>query len=64
MPTADAVTGASGIPIGYGTLVVTYIALAGAVAWVLRRLARAPLGQTDAEAPPPPPVNPSSPAAA
>jgi cytochrome d ubiquinol oxidase subunit I len=64
MPTADAVTGASGIPVGYGTLVVTYIALAGAVAWVLRRLARAPLGQTDAEAPPPPPVNPSSPATA
>jgi cytochrome d ubiquinol oxidase subunit I len=43
MTTASAVTGAGGIPIGYGTLVVTYIALAFAVAWILRRLARAPL---------------------
>ncbi|HEY2260402.1 MAG TPA: cytochrome ubiquinol oxidase subunit I [Solirubrobacteraceae bacterium] len=63
MPTADAVTGAGGIPIGYGTLVVTYVALAGAVFWILRRLARAPLDQTDAESPPSPP-SPSSPAAA
>ena len=45
MPTADAVTGAGGIPVGYGTLVVTYIALAVAVAWILRRLARAPLAR-------------------
>jgi cytochrome d ubiquinol oxidase subunit I len=43
MPTADAVTGAGGIPVGYATLVVTYIALAVAVAWILRRLARMPL---------------------
>ena len=43
MPTSAAVTGAGGIPIGYGTLLVTYIALAGAVAWVLRRLANVPL---------------------
>ena len=43
MPTATAVTGAGGIPIGYGTLLITYIALAGAVAWVLRRLASVPL---------------------
>jgi cytochrome d ubiquinol oxidase subunit I len=43
MPTADAVTGAQGIPIGYATLVVTYVAVACGVAWVLRRLARAPL---------------------
>jgi cytochrome d ubiquinol oxidase subunit I len=61
MPTADAVTGASGIPVGYGVLVLTYVAVAGAVAWVLRRLAKAPLGQTEAETPPPPP-SPSSPA--
>jgi cytochrome d ubiquinol oxidase subunit I len=60
MPTADAVTGAGGIPVGYGTLVATYVALAGAVAWILRRLARAPLEVTDAESPPTPP----SPAAA
>jgi cytochrome d ubiquinol oxidase subunit I len=46
MPTADAVTGAQGIPIGYGTLVVTYLAVACGVAWVLRRLARAPLEAT------------------
>ncbi len=43
MPTADAVTGASGIPVGYAALLVTYIALGGAVAWILRRLAKAPL---------------------
>jgi cytochrome bd ubiquinol oxidase subunit I len=43
MPTADAVTGAQGIPVGYATLVVTYLAVACGVAWVLRRLARAPL---------------------
>jgi cytochrome d ubiquinol oxidase subunit I len=64
MPTAEAVTGAGGIPVGYGTLVVTYLILAAAVAWVLRRLARAPLGETEAEAPPSPPTSPSSPAAA
>jgi cytochrome d ubiquinol oxidase subunit I len=52
MPTADAVTGAGGIPVGYGALVITYVALAGAVVWILRRLARAPLEQTDAESPP------------
>jgi cytochrome d ubiquinol oxidase subunit I len=43
MPTADAVTGAQGIPVGYATLAVTYLAVACGVAWVLRRLARAPL---------------------
>jgi cytochrome bd ubiquinol oxidase subunit I len=43
MRTEDAVTGAGGIPVGYGTLVVVYAALAGAAAWMLRRLARSPL---------------------
>ncbi|MGI9183398.1 MAG: cytochrome ubiquinol oxidase subunit I [Solirubrobacteraceae bacterium] len=43
MPTADAVTGATGIPIGYAALLVSYVVLAGAVAWILRRLARAPM---------------------
>jgi cytochrome d ubiquinol oxidase subunit I len=43
MHTADAVTGAQGIPVGYATLAVTYLGLACGVAWVLRRLARAPL---------------------
>jgi cytochrome d ubiquinol oxidase subunit I len=43
MRTEDAVTGAEGIPLGYATLVVVYLALAVATAWLLRRLARAPL---------------------
>jgi cytochrome d ubiquinol oxidase subunit I len=43
MPTTDAVTGAQGIPVGYATLAVTYLALACGVVWVLRRLAGAPL---------------------
>jgi cytochrome d ubiquinol oxidase subunit I len=47
MPTAEAVTGASGIPIGYAALAAVYLALACAVAWVLRRLARAPLDLPD-----------------
>jgi cytochrome d ubiquinol oxidase subunit I len=43
MRSADAVTGASGIPVGYATLVLVYCGLAVAVAWILRRLARDPL---------------------
>jgi cytochrome d ubiquinol oxidase subunit I len=43
MRTSEAVTGASGIPVGYATLVLVYAGLAVAVAWVLRRLSRAPL---------------------
>jgi cytochrome d ubiquinol oxidase subunit I len=43
MRTAQAVTGASGIAVGYGTLVAVYIGVGAAVAWILRRLARAPL---------------------
>jgi cytochrome bd ubiquinol oxidase subunit I len=40
MRTEDAVTGASGIPVGYGALALVYLAL-GAIAYVmLRRLAR------------------------
>jgi cytochrome d ubiquinol oxidase subunit I len=50
MPTADAVTGAGGIPVGYGTLLVIYVALAFAVAWILRRLARKPLELAGAHA--------------
>jgi cytochrome d ubiquinol oxidase subunit I len=46
MPTADAVTGAPGIPVGYATLALTYLGVACGVAWVLRRLARAPLDLT------------------
>jgi cytochrome bd ubiquinol oxidase subunit I len=43
MQTSEAVTGASGIPIGYGTLVAVYLGVAGAVAWLLLRLRRVPL---------------------
>jgi cytochrome bd ubiquinol oxidase subunit I len=43
MRTEDAVTGAGGIPLGYAALVVIYVALALATAWLLRRLARSPL---------------------
>jgi cytochrome d ubiquinol oxidase subunit I len=52
MPTADAVTGAGGIPVGYATLVVTYVALGFAVAWILRRLARSPLPERPGHEPP------------
>jgi cytochrome bd ubiquinol oxidase subunit I len=44
MRTADAVTGASGIPFGYAALATVYAAVAVGVWWILRRLARAPLG--------------------
>jgi cytochrome d ubiquinol oxidase subunit I len=43
MRTNDAVTGAGGIPVGYATLALVYVGLAIAVAWLMRRLARAPL---------------------
>jgi cytochrome d ubiquinol oxidase subunit I len=43
MRTPEAVTGASGIPVGYATLALVYAVLVVAVVWVLRRLARAPL---------------------
>jgi cytochrome d ubiquinol oxidase subunit I len=44
MPTADAVTGAGGIPVGYTVLALAYVVVGIGVAWVLRRLARMPLG--------------------
>jgi cytochrome d ubiquinol oxidase subunit I len=43
MRTEDAVTGADGIPVGYGALVVVYVGLASIAAVMLRRLARKPL---------------------
>jgi cytochrome d ubiquinol oxidase subunit I len=49
MLTRQAVTGASGIPVGYATLVAVYLLLAGAVVWVLRQLARAPLGPVESQ---------------
>jgi cytochrome d ubiquinol oxidase subunit I len=43
MRTSEAVTGAGGIPVGYATLAIVYVGVACAAAWVLRRLARAPM---------------------
>jgi cytochrome d ubiquinol oxidase subunit I len=43
MPTAAAVTGASGIPVGYATLGASYLVVAVGLVWVLRRLAARPL---------------------
>ena len=43
MPTAAAVTGADGIPVGYATLGVSYLVVGIGLAWVLVRLARRPL---------------------
>jgi cytochrome bd ubiquinol oxidase subunit I len=51
MPTAAAVTGAHGIPVGYAALAASYVVVACGLVWVLRRLARAPL---DLPAEPPP----------
>ncbi|MBV8480226.1 MAG: cytochrome ubiquinol oxidase subunit I, partial [Actinobacteria bacterium] len=43
MPTAAAVTGARGIPVGYATLAASYVVVGCGLFWVLRRLARRPL---------------------
>ena len=43
MQTKAAVTGASGIPVGYGTLLLVYAGLLVAVIWMLRRIAASPL---------------------
>jgi cytochrome d ubiquinol oxidase subunit I len=59
MTTAQSVTGAGGIPVGYGALVITYIAVAAAVVWILRRLARSPLHLPGADAPPDPIAEPA-----
>jgi cytochrome d ubiquinol oxidase subunit I len=51
MLTSQAVTGAKGIPVAYGTLAVAYVVVACGAVWVLRRLATAPLEPvTDAPA--------------
>jgi cytochrome d ubiquinol oxidase subunit I len=42
MRTAQAVTRAKGLDVGFVFLVIVYIGLAAAVAWLLRRLARQP----------------------
>jgi cytochrome d ubiquinol oxidase subunit I len=51
MRTEDAVTGAGGIPVGYATLVVVYLALIAGTIWILRRLANTPLGEAAAQPP-------------
>ena len=43
MRTEQAVTGANGIPVGYGTLVIVYLGLAVIAGVMLRRLARRPM---------------------
>ncbi len=53
MRTSEAVTGADGIPFGYGTLVTVYIALYAAVAWMLRRISHTPREPTEEETSPP-----------
>jgi cytochrome d ubiquinol oxidase subunit I len=45
MRTSQAVTGAGGIPVGFGALGLVYLGLALAVAWILVRLARSPLSE-------------------
>jgi cytochrome d ubiquinol oxidase subunit I len=52
MPTSQAVTGAGGIPVGYATLWIVYLAVGAGVVWILRRLARAPLPDTVMASPP------------
>ncbi len=47
MLTSEAVTGASGIPVGYATLALVYVGVAGGVVWILRRLARMPMDTSD-----------------
>jgi cytochrome d ubiquinol oxidase subunit I len=54
MRTREAVTGASGVPVGYATLALVYAGVGVGVVWVLRRLARAPLELDDAPPPPSP----------
>jgi cytochrome d ubiquinol oxidase subunit I len=53
MRTAEAVTGAGGIPVGYVTLLLVYLGVAAGVVWILRRLAATPL---EPKAPPEPAV--------
>ena len=58
MRTEQAVTGASGIPVGYAALALVYAGVVVAVVWVLRRLAGIPVEALDEPAPPPSPPAP------
>jgi cytochrome d ubiquinol oxidase subunit I len=51
MLTSQAVTGAGGIPVGYATLALIYVGVGIGVVWILRRLARMPLGGHGTPAP-------------
>jgi cytochrome d ubiquinol oxidase subunit I len=51
MRTNEAVTGASGIPVGYGLLAAAYAVLVAGTVWALRRLAKVPM---------PPPGSPTA----
>ena len=42
MRVSDAVTGNDGLEVGFAVLVLVYLGLGGAVAWLLRRLAATP----------------------
>ncbi len=53
MRTSEAVTGANAIPVGYVSLVLVYLGLAGIVAWLLRRFSRVPLQTDETEVAPP-----------
>ena len=55
MLTSEAVTGASGIPVGYATLALVYAVVAAGVVWILRRLARMPMDPLDSPPSPPAP---------
>jgi cytochrome bd ubiquinol oxidase subunit I len=52
MTTAEAVTRARGVPVGYGVLAFAYVVVGCGVVWVLRRLARAPLSNRGDPLPP------------
>jgi cytochrome d ubiquinol oxidase subunit I len=51
MRTEDAVTGAGGIPVGYATLTAVYVGLTAGTVWILRRLARTPMEEAQAQPP-------------
>jgi cytochrome d ubiquinol oxidase subunit I len=51
MPTAAAVTGAKGVPVGYAVLGASYVVVGIGLVWVLRRLERRPLDPPAERAP-------------
>jgi cytochrome d ubiquinol oxidase subunit I len=54
MRTNAAVTGAAGIPVGYGVLAAAYAILVAGTTWALRRLARIPMPPAEPALPGPP----------